>query len=108
MIYILSAFAIFVIGLFIYTVNKYIKENWFHSLKPEDKIKVRIYSVNCTCVREASVIKPAVRNFINAELNAETQSKCKECAFINSKLDADSDITCWYKVNTFSINNVIK
>ena len=104
MIYFLIIFTI----MFVFLFFRNNKINWFYNIKAGDSTKVRIYSVNCNCVRDATVIKPAVKKFINAELSSETKSKCEECAFINSKIDSKSNITCWYNVDYFNIHDVKK
>jgi hypothetical protein len=105
MVYILS-FAVIV--LLLVGIKKIRKIIWFDKLKPGDKILVRIYSANCDCYRHAIVNKSAIDGFITASLDSETQSKCKECAFINSGTDSGPDITCWYGVDLFNINAVSK
>ena len=103
-----SILSVAVILVLIGGIIKIRKRIWFNNLKPDDKILVRIYSANCDCYRHAKVINPVNNGFITATLDSETQSKCKECAFINSGTDAGSDITCWYGVDSFNINAVSK
>jgi hypothetical protein len=105
MMYILS---VAVILLFIVVFKKIRKRIWFNNLKPGDKILVRIYSANCDCYKHSIVTNSVSDGFITASLDSETQSKCKECAFLNSGTDSGPDITCWYGVDSFNINAVSK
>jgi hypothetical protein len=75
---------IFIFGL-AREADKHLK--WFRSLKPGDRVLVRIYSKYCECAREAVVIKSCMDNggkYIEADLLPDVTQTCSLCDELNS------------------------
>lgn len=81
------------------------KNKWFYSLRPNQKIAVKIYSHFCDCFRIAIVLNYPENDYIEAQINDKS---CEQCASKNSRENLDKDITCWYDVNKFHKSNVRK
>lgn len=86
-------------GVYLIFLLKIKRNKWLKSLKPGDKILVRIYSKTCECVCEATVTKALERDFINATLDEVNRKNCESC----SKLKGED---CWYDVTRFYKNNI--
>lgn len=87
-------------------LSKTKKYNWLRSLKPGDVVLVRVYSKMCECLKEATVTKSLENNFLEAKII--DHKKCEQCAILNSKETENGAVTCWYNVNRFHKNNVVK
>jgi hypothetical protein len=88
-----------------YDQNAHFK--WFHSLKEGDRILVRIYSENCECAREATVVSEPHGKFLEAKIDDNILSRCKECAELNSK-NNKGQLTCWNQMILFDLHNCTK
>lgn len=77
------------------------KLEWFLSRKVGDKIIVKIYSSECECEREATVIKEPVDKFILVNMDESTTHVCEECSKIRG-------VNCWYYIDKYYIDNVKK
>jgi hypothetical protein len=81
--------------------------NWFNSLKIGDRVKVRIFSVNCDCEAKATITSEPKVKHIQAELDKEDFNRCKSCALINGTINNGNE-TCWYNATVFHRGNVTK
>jgi len=81
-----------------YQKNKHYK--WFSKLKQGDKVLVNIYSDNCDCYKEAMIISPPDRKFVEAYMSTDVKHSCKKC------INADS--SCKYDVTMFKYYTIKK
>jgi len=97
---------------FFYVLIRHVMEDqkhykWFYSLKPGDRILVRIYSQFCDCPIEAVVVDSAHNKYITAQIDNDTVNKCKQCAEANGT-DQKGSNTCYYEVTMFKREDVIR
>ena len=104
-------FYISIIALFIYSwkiaCDKDKHYSWFKTLKPGDRIKVRVYSINCDCVAKATVTKATHIKHVEAKLDDPDYNRCKDCALINGITNKGEE-TCWYNATAFNKHNVAR
>jgi hypothetical protein len=104
-------FYIIVAVIIYYSIIHVIKQDnhykWFSNLKPGDRVKVKIYSVNCDCSANATVTNTPVLKNIEAKLDDDEYNRCKGCSLINST-NSKGEETCWYYLNTFNRGDITK
>lgn len=104
--------AYILIAIVIYFSVKIIKEEdrhyrWFSELKPGDKVRVRIYSLNCDCQAKATVTEKPYLKTVEVKLDDQDYNRCKGCALING-ITPKGVQTCWYNVNTIKRGDIAK
>ena len=98
-----SIIVLFFIMLFYHAFKHDMYVKWFKSLKPGDEVSVTIYSENCNCSRNATVTRSVDEdNLIEAKMDEQTLSKCKNCAITKG------EDTCWHQVTMFAKEDVDK
>lgn len=84
----------------------YKHHKWFSTLKPGDRIKVKIFANYCECYKEAEVIDLPFdirKEFIHAKVIESDVEACKKCSHYNNEVD-----TCWYHIDVFRYTEVKK
>ena len=102
---ILCAVVFFFACRIVYKSDKHYR--WFKTLKPGDRVLVRIYSINCNCEAKATITSEANGKYINALIDSKDYKHCETCAHLNG--DGNNGVnTCWYNITKFNKGNVAK
>ncbi len=103
--YIITAIIIYYSIKFTIRLDNHYK--WFSNLKAGDRVKVRIYSINCDCSAKATIITTPVLKHVQAKLDTDDTNRCKDCALING-ITPTGENTCWYNIEYFDRSNITK